>query len=161
MPSYDFRCLDCKHRMVLTFSYAEYATAEKRCLRCNSLNITRVMTKVAVAKGSARFANLEDDSALDDLAEADPTTLGHFMRRMADESGEDLGEEFNTIVERLERGEDPESIEASMMDADEGFAADVESDSEAEAAPEAVGAFEDSSTSFEADSSPAAASSDE
>lgn len=160
MPSYDFRCLDCKHRMVLTFSYAEYATAEKRCVRCNSLNITRVMTKVAIAKGDAsRFANLDDEAALDDLAEADPTTLGHFMRRMADESGEDLGEEFNTIVERLERGEDPESIEASMLDAEEGFAADDESD--VEAAPEAVGAFEDSFASSEANSSPAAASSDE
>ncbi len=155
MPSYDFRCLDCKHRMVLTFSYAEYATAEKRCLRCNSLNITRVMTKVALAKGDAsRFASLDDEAALDDLAEADPTTLGHFMRRMADESGEDLGEEFNTIVDRLERGEDPESIEASMAAVDE-------EDYAAEASPEAVGAFEDSSASFEADSSPAAASSDE
>lgn len=115
MPAYDFRCLDCQHRMVLTFSYAEYATAEKRCTRCGSLNVRRVMTKVAVARSeSTRFADLEDDSALDDLAEADPATLGRFMRRMADETGEDLGEEFNTIVERLERGEDPESIEADL-----------------------------------------------
>ncbi|MCS6870752.1 MAG: FmdB family zinc ribbon protein [Anaerolineae bacterium] len=115
MPAYDFLCLDCQHRMVLHFSYTEYAKAEKRCTRCNSLNLRRVMTKVAIAKSeSTRFADFEDESVLDDLAEADPATLGRFMRRMADETGEDLGEEFNTIVERLERGEDPESIEADF-----------------------------------------------
>lgn len=146
MPAYDFRCLDCQHRMVLIFSYAEYATAEKRCTRCGSLNVRRVMTKVAVAKSeSTRFADLEDDAALDDLAEADPATLGRFMRRMADETGEDLGEEFNTIVERLERGEDPESIEADLAlpedSLDEG--ADAES-AEPSSAPSAVAESADS-----------------
>ena len=57
---------------------------------------------------------MDDESALDDLADADPATLGRYMRRMGDEVGEDLGEEFNEVVDRLERGEDPETIEASM-----------------------------------------------
>ncbi len=134
MPAYDFRCLDCQHRMVLTFSYAEYAAAEKRCTRCGSLNLRRVITKVAIAKSEAsRFASLDDDSALDDLADADPATLGRFMRRMADETGEDLGEEFNTIVERLERGEDPESIEADFAVPEDG----LDDEGEAESSPAA------------------------
>lgn len=54
------------------------------------------------------------NSALDDLADADPATLGRFMRRMSQETGENLGDEFNEVVGRLERGEDPEAIEASM-----------------------------------------------
>jgi len=136
VPAYDFRCLDCQHRMVLTFSYAEYATAEKRCTRCGSTNLRRVITKVAIAKSeAARFADLEDESTLDELADADPATLGRFMRRMADETGEDLGEEFNTIVERLERGEDPESIEADFA-APEDALEDEDGDAEPEAAAE-------------------------
>ncbi|MFN7210192.1 MAG: hypothetical protein ACK4P1_07340, partial [Aggregatilineales bacterium] len=124
----------------------EYATAEKRCTRCGSLNVRRVMTKVAVAKSeSTRFANLEDDSALDDLAEADPATLGRFMRRMADETGEDLGEEFNTIVERLERGEDPESIEADLALPEDSLDEGADSESaEPSSAPSAVAQSADS-----------------
>ncbi len=34
----------------------------------------------------------------------------HFTAEM----GEDLGQEFNEVVERLEHGESPEDIEASM-----------------------------------------------
>jgi len=74
------------------------------------------------------------------LADADPATLGRFMRRMADETGEDLGEEFNTIVERLERGEDPESIEADFAvpeDALEDEDGDAESAAAAESSDEA------------------------
>jgi hypothetical protein len=36
------------------------------------------------------------------------------MRRMADETGEDLGPEFGEVVNRLEKGEDPDAIEKSM-----------------------------------------------
>jgi len=136
VPAYDFRCLDCQHRVVLRFSYAEYATAEKRCTRCGSTNLRRIITKVAIAKSeTTRFADLEDESTLDELADADPATLGRFMRRMAEETGEDLGEEFNTIVERLERGEDPESIEADFA-VPEDTLEDEDNDAEAAAAAE-------------------------
>ncbi len=121
MPSYDYRCEDCKRRVVLTFrTYAEYDAAEKTCPRCHGTNLTRLISRVAVAKSEeSRLSSLEDDTALDDLADADPATLGHYMRHMSSEMGEDLGDEFNEVVSRLERGEDPESIEASMPLPDE------------------------------------------
>ena len=56
---------------------------------------------------------------MDDLANADPATLGRYMRKMSDEVGEDLGEEFNEVVDRLERGENPDDIEASMPPSDD------------------------------------------
>jgi len=73
--------------------------------------------------GGSRFDST-DDSVLDDLADADPATLGRYMRRMSSEMGEDMGEEFNEVVERLEHGEDPESIESSMQLPDAAPAAD-------------------------------------
>jgi hypothetical protein len=39
------------------------------------------------------------------------------MRKMAAESGEEMDPEFDEVIGRLEAGEDPESIEASMPDA--------------------------------------------
>ena len=56
---------------------------------------------------------LEDAAGLD---ENDPRSLGRFMRRMADEAGEDVGPEFDEIIGRLERGDDPERIEQEMGD---------------------------------------------
>jgi hypothetical protein len=38
------------------------------------------------------------------------------MRKMSDETGEDLGPEFDEMVGRLEAGESPEEIESSMGD---------------------------------------------
>ena len=58
--------------------------------------------------------SLLDDSALSGLDEEDPRALGRYMRKMSQEMGEDLGEEFGEVVDRLESGEDPESIEKSM-----------------------------------------------
>jgi hypothetical protein len=57
---------------------------------------------------------LADSSRLAGLDENDPRSMGHMMREMAAESGEDLGSEFHEVVNRLESGESPESIESSM-----------------------------------------------
>jgi len=38
------------------------------------------------------------------------------MRKMSQETGEDMGPEFDEMVDRLEGGEDPEEIERSMGD---------------------------------------------
>jgi hypothetical protein len=60
-----------------------------------------------------------DDALLDEMAnldENDPRALGRFMRKMAEQSGEDLGPEFEEVVGRLEKGEDPEEIEKRMGD---------------------------------------------
>jgi hypothetical protein len=35
---------------------------------------------------------------------------------MSDEMGEDLGPEFDEVVDRLEKGQSPEEIESSMPD---------------------------------------------
>jgi len=52
---------------------------------------------------------------LEDL-EQDPRKLGQMMRELSHETGEDLGPEFNEVVERLERGENPEEIADSLPD---------------------------------------------
>ena len=57
-----------------------------------------------------------DGGELAGLDENDPRSLGKFMRKMGHETGEDLGDEFNEVVDRLEKGEAPESIEQSMPD---------------------------------------------
>ena len=115
MPHYDFICKDCRKPVRLFFSFAEYETAVPVCPNCQSKNLKRRIGRIALGKSEeSRLDNLMDDSTLDNLDENDPQALGRFMRQMSQEMGEDLGDEFNEVVGRLEKGESPESIEESM-----------------------------------------------
>ncbi len=58
----------------------------------------------------------DPSSLLSDFDENDPRSMARMMRRLADETGEDMGPEFGEVVGRLEAGEDPEAIERSMPD---------------------------------------------
>jgi putative FmdB family regulatory protein len=117
MPIYEYRCADCKKKVSVFFrSFSAVNHAEARCPNCNGQNLTRLISKVRLVRGSVFSTSGDDmsDSMLDDVNENDPRSLGRMMRRMADESGEDLGPEFGEVVGSLEKGEDPEAIEKSM-----------------------------------------------
>jgi Flp pilus assembly protein TadB len=63
---------------------------------------------------------LDPENLMAGVDEDDPRSLGRFMRKMSSEMGEDMGDEFNEVVDRLESGEPPESIEETMPDLGEG-----------------------------------------
>ncbi len=63
---------------------------------------------------------MDPDNMMAGLDEEDPKSLGRFMRKMSSELGEDLGEESDEVVGRLESGESPESIEESMPELADG-----------------------------------------
>lgn len=116
MPIYEYLCHDCQRRVSLL--WRSFADAESRapvCPRCGGQHLTRLISRVAVLRSEdSRLEDLADPSALDGLDENDPKSLARFMRKMAEETGEDLGPEFEEVVGRLEAGEDPESIEKAM-----------------------------------------------
>jgi putative FmdB family regulatory protein len=115
MPAYDYRCQDCGRALRITLSYAEYDSATPTCTRCGSQNLKRRIGRIAIAKGEdARMDSLMDDGALDALDESDPRALGRFMRKMSREMGEELDDEFGEVVDRLEKGQSPDDIEAAM-----------------------------------------------
>ena len=108
-------------------SFVEYDAAEPECPHCHGRNLKRRIGRIALAKSEdARMDTMMDDSALAGLDEDDPKSIGRFMRKMSREMGEDMGDEFNEVVDRLESGESPESIEESMPDlgAGDSFADD-------------------------------------
>ena len=115
MPMYEYRCQTCGRRARLFFTYAEYDTAQPICPHCHQNAMQRIIGRVAVGKSEeARVDAMADDSLMAGLDEEDPRALGQFMRKMSREMGEDLGDEFHEVVDRLEKGESPETIEASM-----------------------------------------------
>jgi putative FmdB family regulatory protein len=119
MPIYDYVCLDCRKRFDLFMSYHEYGTRSVTCSHCGSGNVRRRLNRVRIAKSEdSRMESLgdfADPSALDGLEE-NPQELGRMMRRMGKEMGEDLPPEFDEVVDRLEKGQSPEDIEAALPD---------------------------------------------
>jgi predicted nucleic acid-binding Zn ribbon protein len=118
MPTYKFRCNDTNRRFEIKFkTIAEYEAATITSPFTGSTNVTRIIDRVIVKKsgGIGLDALMSgDESALESLEHADPQTLGRSLRAMAAETGEDMGGEFNEIVSRLEAGDSPEEIEASL-----------------------------------------------
>jgi len=123
MPIYEYRCLECGRKFsVFWRSLSAVDDKAVRCERCGSRRVMRLVSRVRVLRGGGSELDGSgdvDDALLDEMSkldENDPRALGRFMRKMAEQSGEDLGPEFEEVVGRLERGEDPEQIEKRMGD---------------------------------------------
>jgi putative FmdB family regulatory protein len=116
MPIYEYGCYDCRKRVNIFFrSFAEVETRQALCPRCQGANIKRLVSRVAVVRSEeSRLESLADPGNLAGLDENDPKSMARWMRKMSSEMGEELDGEFNEMIDRLEAGEDPESIEKSM-----------------------------------------------
>ena len=116
MPTYEYRCQQCRRRNAYTvrgFNPPEAPT----CQHCGSTNQSRIISRVAIMKSEeSRLDALSDPSNFGDVDEKDPKSMARLMRKMGGEMGEDLPPEYGEMVDRLEAGESPESIEQSMGD---------------------------------------------
>lgn len=116
MPIYQYRCLNCKKRFEVYLSYNEYGQKKVQCPHCASNKVLRRIGRIRVAKSEeSRMDALTDPSDLEGL-ENDPRALGKMMRKMSNEMGEDVGPEFDEVVDRLEAGQSPEDIEKAIPD---------------------------------------------
>ena len=116
MPTYEYRCQDCRRRFDLFLSYSEYGQKEIRCPHCQSANVQRKIGRIRVARSDeSRLADMADPSSLAGLDD-DPQSLGRMMRQMSSQMGEDMGPEFHEVVDRLESGQSPEEIEKTLPD---------------------------------------------
>jgi putative FmdB family regulatory protein len=117
MPTYDFICNDCNQRFDVFQTFADYGKKPVNCAHCNSRNVRRRMTKVRIAKSDdTRMDSMADDFSGFEGLEDDPKAMGHMMRKMGKEMGEDLPPEFDEVVDRLEKGQSPEDIEKAIPD---------------------------------------------
>jgi putative FmdB family regulatory protein len=119
MPIYEYRCLACNRRTSV-FTRSISAEVRAKCEHCGSARLARLMSKFAVRRAAP---SLDDPSSMDGLDESDPRAMARFARQMADESGEDLGPEFEEMVTRMESGESPDDLmgEDAFDGADDDF----------------------------------------
>lgn len=113
MPVYEYRCGDCGHRF-LKLILKSSGTFSLSCPQCGSENIFRLFSSFRIARAVSEEEALKDmfsDSRLlEGLKRNNPRALAECGRRMAKVAGEDLGPEYEEMLDHLEAGEPPEEV---------------------------------------------------
>ena len=108
MPIYEFRCGGCGRR-VSVFQRSISASLAASCPHCGGADLRRLVSRFAVVRGEdALLDGMDDDSLLAGVDESDPRSVAAWARKMGSRLGEDLGPEFDEMVERMEAGEMPD-----------------------------------------------------
>ena len=117
MPIYEYRCLACNKRTSV-FVRSVSSPVAAACEHCGGKKLSRLMSKFAVHGGKMSL----DDPASFEIDESDPRAMARWARQMQEESGEELGPEFDDMMSRIEGGEDPDEVMAEGgMDSADGF----------------------------------------
>ncbi len=134
MPVYEFFCEKC-NTVFNFFSRSVNTTKIPDCPRCRG-RLKRQMSLFAkVSRGSEEPADdgmppldeakMEKAMAMlageaEKISEDDPRQAAQLMRKLTDATGLSLGAGMEEALHRLEKGEDPDRIEAEMGDLLEG-----------------------------------------
>jgi putative FmdB family regulatory protein len=142
VPIYEFYCADC--HMLFNFLSRQVDTAARpACPRCGRPELERRPARFATLKRTTSEAGGEDDGKdnpfpgldeerleramasmsgeLEGMGEGeDPRQMARFFRRFGEAAGMKLGPRMEEMLQRLERGEDPDALEEEMGTGGEG-----------------------------------------
>jgi putative FmdB family regulatory protein len=123
MPIYEYRCTECGQKARKFWrTFSDIDERSLKCPRCGTYNFQRLISRVAVIRSEeSRLEGLADPSSLAGLDEDDPKSIARWMRKMSKQVGEEMPAEFDEVIDRLEAGQSPEEIEASMPEFSEGM----------------------------------------
>jgi putative FmdB family regulatory protein len=128
MPIYEFYCEEC-NTIYNFFSGRVNTEKTPDCPKCKNNKLSRQASLFAVT-GRAKEKDDMDDlpfdeakmekamqalaSEADNINEDDPRQAAQLMRKLSDMTGLELGPGMAEALNRMEKGEDPEQLEAEM-----------------------------------------------
>ena len=116
MPTYRYHCLSCKKPFELFMAYKDYGVKPAVCIHCGSEDVERRIERIRVMKDdAARLQQMADPDTLAGI-ENDPRAMGKMMRDMESQIGQDMGAEFDEVVDRLQSGQTTQEIENELPD---------------------------------------------
>jgi putative FmdB family regulatory protein len=132
MPIYEFYCAKC-HTLYNFFSKVVNTSKIPVCPKCPKAKLIRQMSVFATKSGGEKqeddhpFAGLDEKKAAKEIARIaaaaekvtndDPRKAAQLMRKFAEITGMKMGGNFQDALQRIEKGEEPEKVEAEMGDA--------------------------------------------
>jgi putative FmdB family regulatory protein len=130
MPIYEFYCETC-HTIYSFFSRTVNTRKTPRCPKCKNKKLSRQVSLFAFTGTATEDGGMDDlpideakmEKAMNMLAkeaeginEDDPKQAANLMRKLSDMTGLKLGPGMDEAIQRMEKGEDPEQVEAEMGD---------------------------------------------
>ena len=103
MPVYEFKCNACGATTSL-FVRSMSAPVSGACERCGNADLSRLISRFAVLRSAGGELGGLDDDLLSGFDENDPKAMAAWARKMQSEMGEDMGPEFDEMVDRLGSG---------------------------------------------------------
>jgi len=131
MPIYEFYCSDCN--TIFQFLSRRINTEKQPvCPKCGRKELPREVSIFAVTGKAKEGSDALDDLPIDEekmmsalaslesqagsINEDDPRQAAQLMRQFASMSGMPLGGAMEEAINRMEAGEDPDSVEADLGD---------------------------------------------
>jgi putative FmdB family regulatory protein len=98
MPIYEYRCEKCgkisSHLVLNKNDLSSY------CKHCGSSSVTKLISRVNVRLSEeTRLEKLTDPAMTAGLDENDPKSMAKWMKKMGGLAGDDLGEDFDQMVD--------------------------------------------------------------
>ena len=131
MPIYEFFCEDC-NTIFNFFSKTVNTRKRPNCPKCKTRKLSRQVSLFAVTGRASEAGDMDDlpfdenrmMQVMDKLSgeaerleqEEDPRQAANLMRKFSDMTGLKLRAGMEEVLARMERGEDPEQVEADMGD---------------------------------------------
>ena len=108
MPIYEYKCEKCG-KVASVFVRGFSVSIVPKCPICGSDDLRKLVSRFSVVKSEeSRLDDLADSGAFGDIDENDPRSVARWAKRMSREMGEDLGDDFHEMVDRMEAGEMPD-----------------------------------------------------
>lgn len=130
MPIYEFYCGNC-NTLFNFFSRGVNTSKIPNCPKCKTRKLSRQVSLFSFT-GKAKEESDREDLPIDEsrmekamemitreagnINEDDPRQAANVMRKLTDMTGLELGPRMDEALKRMEKGEDPEQIEAEMGD---------------------------------------------
>ena len=92
MPQYDFRCESCQLRFsVKCRSYGEYDSAALACPDCESADLSRLITDVAISRSGHDYRKMSSGDMLSVLESGDQQQANEMFRQVGGERSSPAG----------------------------------------------------------------------
>jgi putative FmdB family regulatory protein len=107
MPVYEYRCANCRRRSSHLFrTFASIATPA--CPHCGAApeQMQKLISRVTVMKSEeSRLEDLADPGMFGDVDENDPRSVARWARKLGQQLGDDLPDDYGEMVDQLESGD--------------------------------------------------------
>lgn len=90
MPEYDFRCDKCAHRFSVKYkTYAMYESAIARCPRCESAQLSRLISRVSIPKSRHDYRGMSSREMLSVLESGETGQVDEMFNQVTGGEGAD------------------------------------------------------------------------